>query len=1032
MIANITKGDDFLGVLDYALAERKDPVVIATNVAGGEVDGRTAARMAAVFEAARRTRPKLKNAVWHCSLSLPKGESESDGRWCRIAESFMREMGFRAGHQYAAVRHADGACDHVHVIVCRVAMDGSVWSDSHDFKRAGKACAKLEERYGMTIVPRDGRAGKRLPSADLMRQAEREGVEPDMTAIQREIDFHMERVRDGSVPDDAVTFIERLSELGISARLALGEDGGVSGISFGLGNTALSGGDLGADYVWPSLLRRGLAYSPEDDPPRLRTLLGIVPMPREIVKGRIDRVLAGGRIRVPDFIRRMGEEGVAVSPLGGRGMPRGFRFLHAGVSFSQSDFGKGYGMKELGEKGLVPAGDPAGAPPAEVPGTAAGGAAEEDAEFRVPDFRALGAAAAGDGSRLPALKSALFLAIRHAVRGGRLTLPRFMDVMKGMGVQVTPNIHSTGNIAGLSFAAGGASVKASSVSRELGWSGLRKRWVDYDAGMRQEVIDRMAAPSAAPRRTGPSPEAAGPPAGGPVPGPEPAGGGPEPGPPAASVRGGVSPAEALRRSLSRVLDGKRLMALPEFMDVMEAEGARVVPTLQSTGNISGISFVVDGTRIAASSLGKGWGWKGLQGRGLVYDRRWDAGELMRRMDAVPAGSGDAPSVWTSLKRGAARAAGRIRDLVRTLVDRVLGRKTPQPLPEFIDNMGGEGASVEPVLLDSGEVARIFYRVGEDRLDESEVGEDYGWPGLVRKGVVYDAARDRAAVEERASGCGGGERPGLGDEGGIGAGAFPARGDGGDSRKPERRHAVARSAPARGGEAPRQLRGGGGQDRAGVGGPPDGGRGEAGGARGVPAEEEGRLYPGLHPQVRDPFRAGRGRWDGGGAGREGACGMSAGEEFPPGRSEVWEAGRFRCSGYESETAGGITWYRCRGGGGPAFADAGPFISVFGNAPDGGAAALRLARDKWGGARIAGGTGFLERCGRQAELLGVEVWKTPEVRAGTAAGGGRPGDVKPPAPPAGRGPGSGQGPPRAPRGPVRWQVPPDDEPRGPRPR
>ena len=68
-------------------------------------------------------------------------------------------MGFEE-HPWVMVRHAD---DHVHVVVCRVSDEGTVWHGRNDRRAAQSACTRLKLEHDLQTAPRRREAvrGKR-------------------------------------------------------------------------------------------------------------------------------------------------------------------------------------------------------------------------------------------------------------------------------------------------------------------------------------------------------------------------------------------------------------------------------------------------------------------------------------------------------------------------------------------------------------------------------------------------------------------------------------------------------------------------------------------------------------------------------------------------------------------------------------------------------------------------------------------------------------------------------------------------------
>lgn len=71
-----------------------------------------------------------------------------------------------------------------------------------------------------------------------------------------------------------------------------------------------------------------------------------------------------------------------------------------------------------------------------------------------------------------------------------------------------------------------------------------------------------------------------------------------------------------------------------FMQELEAAGVTAIPNVATTGRMNGFSFELDGVPFKGSQLGKSYGWKALQERGIEYVQDRDGAELGARADAI--------------------------------------------------------------------------------------------------------------------------------------------------------------------------------------------------------------------------------------------------------------------------------------------------------------------------------------------------------------------------------------------------------------
>jgi len=135
--------------------------------------------------------------VWHCSLSIRAAEGPlTDSQWTEAAHAVIDALGFSGADgktpcRWVAVRHGPSkeGNDHIHVAVNLVREDGTKASTWNDYRKAGKACAELEERLGLQSVP--GRITHRSvpePSrADREISARHSDPEPLRVRLERKV-----------------------------------------------------------------------------------------------------------------------------------------------------------------------------------------------------------------------------------------------------------------------------------------------------------------------------------------------------------------------------------------------------------------------------------------------------------------------------------------------------------------------------------------------------------------------------------------------------------------------------------------------------------------------------------------------------------------------------------------------------------------------------------------------------------------------------------------------------------------------------
>lgn len=131
--------------------------------------------------------PTRDGNVWHCSLSLHRGEGRiPDEKWAAIARAFVKKMDLddrassRASARWVAIHHgvSAGGNDHIHIAASAVRQDGTRVNTYKDYVRAHRACRELEEQFGLRVVIGrvDGRTTRGYHRAQLYAAARVAGI----------------------------------------------------------------------------------------------------------------------------------------------------------------------------------------------------------------------------------------------------------------------------------------------------------------------------------------------------------------------------------------------------------------------------------------------------------------------------------------------------------------------------------------------------------------------------------------------------------------------------------------------------------------------------------------------------------------------------------------------------------------------------------------------------------------------------------------------------------------------------------------
>jgi hypothetical protein len=177
MIAKAVKGRGFRGALAYDLSKEQGHV-IDKNMAGESVR-----ELAAEFGEIRKLRPNLNKAVLHVSLSAALGEKLNDEQWCEVGKRYLEGMGLEQ-NQFVMTRHNDTEHEHIHLLVNRIRFDGSVSTDSQDYKRQEVIMRELEREYGLQRVESSQESVRRAPTKGEIERVVRTGETSTRVQLQ--------------------------------------------------------------------------------------------------------------------------------------------------------------------------------------------------------------------------------------------------------------------------------------------------------------------------------------------------------------------------------------------------------------------------------------------------------------------------------------------------------------------------------------------------------------------------------------------------------------------------------------------------------------------------------------------------------------------------------------------------------------------------------------------------------------------------------------------------------------------------------
>lgn len=247
MKVKIRRGNGFRGLLDYAFGPGEKNKPDRARVVAGNMAGRNPRELAREFACGRRLRPDIKKPVWHCSLALPAGETSE--AWLAICKQHLQNIGVDVSkHQWLAVRHNDTDHDHVHIVLNRIALDGTVWHGKRDVFLAIESTQRLEKQFGLTLTP----GLDEIPDhpRKTRGQDEKEKRIGQLSAKVKMQKILNQAMKAGSFE----AFVQSCEARGLALLPNVAKTSRMNGFSFRLaGEDIMKASDLGSKYKWASL-----------------------------------------------------------------------------------------------------------------------------------------------------------------------------------------------------------------------------------------------------------------------------------------------------------------------------------------------------------------------------------------------------------------------------------------------------------------------------------------------------------------------------------------------------------------------------------------------------------------------------------------------------------------------------------------------------------------------------------------------------------------------------------------------------------
>jgi hypothetical protein len=288
MIASQKIGKSFAGALRYNMQKMASPrAELRAELLASTFSSLDMREIKREVEWVRQLRPNLNRYVYHTSLNFSSEEAAllTNEKLLAIARDYLQALGY-TNNQHMIFRHHDAGHPHVHLLANRIRYDGSVVSDSNNYKKSEALLRRLEKQYGLKaveqsryraietsspmVIKKQGYVDTGLYSPMATGQQLNIAVEPSSyIAIKAPTNDELEMVRRTgkasgrmvlqslldsllSEPHDTLAgFISAGEEKGLRFLFnQSGTTGRISGITYFYGDFKITGKALGARYKW--------------------------------------------------------------------------------------------------------------------------------------------------------------------------------------------------------------------------------------------------------------------------------------------------------------------------------------------------------------------------------------------------------------------------------------------------------------------------------------------------------------------------------------------------------------------------------------------------------------------------------------------------------------------------------------------------------------------------------------------------------------------------------------------------------------
>jgi hypothetical protein len=248
----IHMGNNFIGAFDYnnQKMQHKDPKQRAELLDHNFIkyDREIVSKEVYLLQ---KLRPNLTRDAYHASLNFAHGDNLNKEQLIAIAKDYMKGMGFD-NNLFSLWQHHDSEHCHAHLLVFRTRFDGSLVSESNNYRRSEALCRQLELKYNLQVVKSSKEAKEKAPNKDEIEMMQRTGNLSSRILMQEKVKKSIAESR--SISD----FINNCRSLGVYLLFNQSKSTGrVSGITFLMdGGFMARGQALGNMFKWNNITEK--------------------------------------------------------------------------------------------------------------------------------------------------------------------------------------------------------------------------------------------------------------------------------------------------------------------------------------------------------------------------------------------------------------------------------------------------------------------------------------------------------------------------------------------------------------------------------------------------------------------------------------------------------------------------------------------------------------------------------------------------------------------------------------------------------